>query len=495
MKVALINPSTPTLRMPAELFDLLRAKAEALLHLYRNVIEDSRKEIKPQPDMYQISEGLLCIASVARHAGHHVEYFQQDFLIDTNQWNNAIKTIASTFDIVGITVLTPTYPSAVRIVENLKSINPHIYVIGGGPHVSVCDVDAVKEGFDAVIRGEGEEIFAEFLEAFENQTSFEHILGLTHKVDGKICRHEDNARCLDGKDFPIPEFELVSSELRRVSTVRISSSRGCGNNCLFCFESRYWKTVRTVPQDRFIECIDKFWRSSEFNLIELSDSSFGAKFEESMDMLKRIASENYDIFFACEMRADKINRQIVDALVKAGFVGVFVGVETGSTELLKKMGKNETPYMMLDALKMLKGKIPIVHTSWMVGFPGENYDTLKDTYTYLEQLYKEELILESRPRVFIPYPGTPIFREPKNFGVTITTRDWEKYTRFSFPPVHRLENLSELEIWSAFIAVFSIGLKYICRRANINPIDYIDTDRLEAFKGHYGQYGKLVTSI
>jgi radical SAM superfamily enzyme YgiQ (UPF0313 family) len=491
VKVALINPSIPRMKLPADLFGLLKAKAEALLLVYKNIIQDSGKEIKLQPDIYQISEGLLSIASVAEDAGYFVEYFQQDFLMDINQWNNTIKTIASDFDIVGITVLTPSYPSVIKIIKELKSMNPEIFVIGGGPHVSICDIEAVNDGFDAIIRGEGEIVFAELLRALENPVEIEKIHGLTHKVGNKICRHKDNIRYLEGKDFPIPAFELIPPELRKVSTSRISSSRGCDNSCLFCFESRYWKGIRIMSQDRFMECIEKFTNYSKFNSIELSDSSFGARYKETMELLRRIIKEDYNMFFACEMRADNINRSIVNQLEKAGFIGVFVGVESGSMELLKKMGKNETPSIILKALNILKGKIPVVHTSWMIGFPGENYVTLNETYTFLERICQNELTLESRPRVFIPYPGTPIFKEPQRFGMTITTRDWEKYTRFSFPPIHRLRNMSELEIWSAFLCAFNIGLKYICSRAGIDPLDYIDVNKLVSFEGHYGQYEKL----
>jgi len=491
MKIALINPSIPRMNLPADLLDLLKAKAEALLLVYKNIIQDSCKEIRLQPDIYQISEGLLSIASVTQDAGHCVEYFQQDFLIDTNQWNDTIKRIASDFDIVGITVLTPSYPSVIRMVKELKSINPEIYVVGGGPHVSVFDIEAVNDGFDAIIRGEGEIIFAEFLKEFRNPTKVENIHGLTHRVGRKICRHRDNIRFLEGKDLPIPSFELIPSELQKVSTVRISSSRGCDSRCLFCFESRYWKGIRVMSQDRFLECIEKFSNYSEFNTIELSDSSFGARHKETEEILRRVIKEDYDIYFACEMRADNINKRIVNLLEKAGFIGIFIGVESGSTEILKKMGKNETLNTILKALRILKGKIPIVHTSWMVGYPGENYDTLNETYTFLEEIYRNKLTLESRPRVFIPYPGTPIFKEPQRFGVTIISKDWEKYTRFSFPPIHKLDNMSELEIWSAFLCLFNIGLKHICNMAGLDPLDYIDVSKLVSFEGYYGQYEKL----
>jgi len=59
----------------------------------------------------------------------------------------------------------------------------------------------------------------------------------------------------------------------------------------------------------------------------------------------------------------------------------------------------------------------------MVGFPGETWETVRDTV---------DLMLECGPDEFavhplIPYPGTPLFRQPDSFGITAIDSDFSRY--------------------------------------------------------------------
>ena len=73
-------------------------------------------------------------------------------------------------------------------------------------------------------------------------------------------------------------------------------------------------------------------------------------------------------------------------------------------------------------------------------------------------------------RFFVPYPGTPCGRNPKQYGITLLTRDWSHYDRLSFP-VYRLDSLSEFEIYYGFLFASAIQLQAYVDRLGIDSKD------------------------
>ena len=64
-------------------------------------------------------------------------------------------------NIIGISVLTPTVNSSIKLLRNLKEKNSKSLFVAGGIHASSFPDDMICAGFDFVIRGEGELTFYE----------------------------------------------------------------------------------------------------------------------------------------------------------------------------------------------------------------------------------------------------------------------------------------------------------------------------------------------
>ena len=65
----------------------------------------------------------------------------------------------------------------------------------------------------------------------------------------------------------------------------------------------------------------------------------------------------------------------------------------------------------------------MVRVYLLVGFPGETWHTVEETIN---------LMLECRPDEFsiyplIPYPGTPIYEQPDQYGITAISDDFSQY--------------------------------------------------------------------
>ena len=59
----------------------------------------------------------------------------------------------------------------------------------------------------------------------------------------------------------------------------------------------------------------------------------------------------------------------------------------------------------------------------IVGLPGENRETVEDTKKFITEAKPDSVSLYT----FIPYPGTPIWKDPEKFDMEIIEKDFKNY--------------------------------------------------------------------
>jgi len=434
-----------------------------------------------------VRTGLLSIAAYLEKYGYHVDYCPLNYYYakDSQQaskseeeWLKSIlKKHVSSDKVVGITCTTPEFKGALRVLKICKEINPNIVTVMGGYHVTFQDLNTLQNKFvDIVVRGEGEETMLEITKNYEKGKDFSSIKGITYRsADDKVIKNPGRPP-LDLKSLPIPAYHLLPKDALKSIRVAIMLSRGCPYNCSFCVEGRFWKhkiRYRSINQVinelRYIK--DKF----KLNFVHLADSSCDLHYEKINKLCNYLIKNDVDIFLSCNIRADsyRILGKIYDKMKKAGFIEFLLGVESGSDIQLQRLNKGITFNDVLTTLKVLNEKhIPFIRSYWMIGGPGENHQTATETVKKLDYLYEKELIYDSLVRIFTPYPGLDIFDNPSMYGITILTYDWDRYRRFSFPPVHRLVDLNEYELCNYIFLMKSIQIKHYAKWAGMEKECY-----------------------
>ena len=73
-------------------------------------------------------------------------------------------------DIVGCTAITPAIYKAERVLQIAKEVNPQIVTVLGGIHGTFMYPQVLKEApwIDAIVRGEGEQVFLNLVSAVED---------------------------------------------------------------------------------------------------------------------------------------------------------------------------------------------------------------------------------------------------------------------------------------------------------------------------------------
>ena len=149
-------------------------------------------------------QGLAYIAAYLRRSGKYGVNIGVN-IIDMNARSIELKDIPwRDWDIVGISGDTSRHNAVLEIAAHAKYAGRIVVV--GGYHATFMDEDTLRTGnVDYVVRGEGEEIFAELLEALTEGGDVSKVKGISYlDSDGNLVRTPDALPVQQLNDLPMP---------------------------------------------------------------------------------------------------------------------------------------------------------------------------------------------------------------------------------------------------------------------------------------------------
>jgi radical SAM superfamily enzyme YgiQ (UPF0313 family) len=182
--------------------------------------------------------------------------------------------------------------------------------------------------------------------------------------------------------FPLREFiDFYQNKGMKVYAY-LENERGCPFHCTFCAAPRIVKErpiEATVAEAEFLlsQGIDTFY---------LIDFTFGINWRKSKQLLKAFQElrKRYPKFqFRCITRVDFFNQEMAKLLKDAGCYEIGFGIETSSSEVLKKMNKKTTREQNLQAIEIAAKVGLAVRLFLIVGLPGED---IKDLIRFLHEV-------------------------------------------------------------------------------------------------------------
>lgn len=290
--------------------------------------------------------------------------FKPDFLV---------LNVASTTLEKDLSILT----QASELLENT------VVIVKGAPFNfgSYVTIQKYPE-IDIALRGEIEEAFEEIIQ----YKDLKDIKGITYQVNNKIVSTADRELKDNLDHLPFLDRDLIDNNLylkpdtKKPQTI-IRVEKGCPNHCFVCLATPlYGKNARYKSVELVIEeveeCIEKY---NIRDFIFWSDL-FTADLTWVQKLCRSIIEKGLKINFSANTRVDTIDFETMTLLKKAGCDMLYVGVESGSQEILDKMGKRITIAQIKETISLIKkAKIPI-YAYYIIGLPWETRKTLSETY-------------------------------------------------------------------------------------------------------------------
>jgi len=322
-------------------------------------------------------------------------------------------------DVVGISVKSQTFASA-RIVARLaKELSRETTVIVGGPHPSLAGPDMLDDAdIDIAVRGEGEQTIVELLEAIDAGRELSNVRGIMFAGRGMVVETLPRGLIEDLDSLPFPAAgaeELLRDYSRYPATAfrNIFATRGCPYRCFFCGSHGIWgRKVRFRTPENVVAEIRKLQRRG-LRFVHFDDDTFGVNRKYVAELCAAIAAGCPKLRWSCEIHVKLARPEVIAMMKKAGCYSIQLGVESGSDEMLRRIGKDIAigeALLAADAIK--RAGIELV-AFFMVGFSDETEATLAETAAAMERIDADVLVYS----IFTPYPGTEAYKVCRERGL------------------------------------------------------------------------------
>jgi len=380
------------------------------------------------------------LLSIARLVDKDYKVKIIDQRIDKNWKKHLLKELNQNPLCVATTCMTGMpIKSALEISKFVKD-NSNIPVIWGGQHPTILPEQCLKnKNIDIVVRGEGEITFYQLVKALDKNKPLKNIKGISYKKNKKIIRNPDR-EFADLNKLPSLPYHLINikdylTKRLNVPSLYMETSRGCPNNCGFCYNKFFNKYQwRALSSENVIKNIKHAVDNLQIKNIFFYDDNFFVNARRAKDIVKGIIREKFDIIWEPQGSdinyVNQLNNKYLKLLEQSRCSRLTFGVESGSKRILDLINKKISPKKVLDLNKKLSKYKMTANYNFMGGFPTETSGDLRKTVNLsLKLLEQNKNATISNILIYTPYPGTDLYTIDSKYGFKQpqTMEGWVNY--------------------------------------------------------------------
>lgn len=350
----------------------------------------------PAPISHRTAEenlGLGYLASVLRSNGYDVLIYDA-WLNDWTPEELAAKIIASPMPLfVGMSTYQSNMEQALKTLKIVKNSRDIKFVAGGfGPTFS--PELFLDNGFDYIIRDEGEIAICQLAAALQTNEGINEIAGLGYKQAGRVqCNPIKKLSC-DLDMLPMPARDTLDLVVSKRTPVHLLSARGCTGYCSFCSINAFFNLSKSKKwRGRSIENIIsemRYLKSLGVQHIKVIDDSF-VDGDRDIEWCKEFSYQMQQNGLAFDLRgsirADRVTDDVLAVLKRAGFFSFSCGIENFSSTALKRMTKAASVEQNCNALDLFKKHDFYVQAGQILFDPYTTLSELQENYEYMRHYY------------------------------------------------------------------------------------------------------------
>jgi anaerobic magnesium-protoporphyrin IX monomethyl ester cyclase len=415
---------------------------------------DPPHKLFPGLRMWTPSFGLLQLGAYLEREGVKVQII--DATVLPNPWKDLSTFVSeSKADVIGITCsATCLSPEAIQAIRLCRNFSPHSIIVAGGSHFTLMAETILQElkELDYIVLGEGEIAFSQFLEDLSRRGKGKGVKSIAYRENGKIVLNERQPPVPNLDSLPLPAYHLIDVETEAYywhgmgrRTFGISTSRGCGDRCAYCSETRFWEGVwRGRSGKKIVEEISYLHRQYGKTLFVFNENTFNWSRKRVEEFLDELRKSGLRIHFWFQSRIKDIIRDedLIPEMKRLGLYEVMLGIESIQPDVLHRYEKQQSREMAQKAIDILRKNKIMVMANIMFGDWSDSETTIREAFQFVKS-QSDFLVLT----LTTPLPGTRYFEEAERLG-RIRERDLGKYdfmhpvvdTNFlSAEEVHRLQ--------------------------------------------------------
>lgn len=364
--------------------------------------------------------GLGYIASVLENDGHKVSFYDLTKAPLSDEKFKKYVSEASP-ELIGISLMCRALPEVRRLVYNIRKVSDVPICLGGPQATTLPEFTLEYTKADFAVIGEGELTTKELVSHLEEGGgNFSEINGLAFFGNKKVNINKPRGLIKDLDQIPFPAWHLmppseykiapVLSHAKRYPIAPLVTTRGCPYNCNFCGGPIIWKRrFRMRSPKNVVDEIEMLMKRYGVKEIFISDDNFTLIKEHAIGICNEILERNLNISWACPngVRVDRLDRELLQIMKKAGCHLIGLGIESGNQEILNRANKHLDLKLVSKVVKEAKQIGITTYGFFIIGLLGENPQTIRQTIDFAKGLPLDRAWFN----ILVPYPGTEIFTE------------------------------------------------------------------------------------
>lgn len=344
----------------------------------------------------KFNPAIAILSALARSRGHRTSLLLVRDRI--SRWRIARTLLRVRPHVVAFSCTTSQWPAVRTIGAFVKRWSGARTLVGGVHPTLVPDEVLADPWVDAVCVGEGEEAFAEYLDAVSAGQPIDSIQNLhVRGADGRIHRNPIRPASEDLDSLPFWDLDLFGLErfrqandygfLGRPGFFPFLAGRGCPFRCTYCcnrnlldlYGSGKGPFVRKRSLDSIID---------ELRILKDQHGAAGIEFWDEMLVPSEAWAEAFSDRYAREValpftlaiRPERATRPVLEHLRAAGCDMVMMGVECADEAFRRRvLNRTMTNARIEEAFSDCR-ELGIKTLAWnMIGLPGETAEMIRGT--------------------------------------------------------------------------------------------------------------------
>lgn len=317
------------------------------------------------------------------------------------------RILDSRAKIIGFSVYSTTKLMSLELARRIKAKEPDTYIIFGGTECqrridgnNLIQQDCV----DFLFFDEADEALGELIELLVKGGDLSSCKGMAYKKNGLVIDtgYRSPLKNLDSLPFvDFSQFDLCSYKDQDPVVLKIATSRGCPEQCVYCSTKASVEKFRTMSGERIFQEIVHQAKSFKKGInkdrvlyLFFSDLLLNANVEVFKEWTARLAEarkEGKDLkdinikWYGQIILRNDMPGELLENVKESGCNILNYGVESGSNKVLKDMKKRINAQGMERAIRQIyEAGIP-ARGNFMFGFPTETEEDFEQTLQFLER--------------------------------------------------------------------------------------------------------------
>lgn len=281
------------------------------------------------------------------------------------------KILESKAQVIGFSCYLWNIKKTLNICRRLKKINPDLKIVLGGPEVSprAEEILAQEKAVDVVVRGEGEESFAQLASQMGRTITVDlsGVKGISFRKGTEIIHNPDRPFLRNVGDIPSPYLSgLVNLKDKDIVDVPLETMRGCSSRCHYCYYHKNFPVARYFSLSR-VEKELKLILSHKPHEVYLMDPTFNSNFQRAKKILKIFIRYNQGANLHVELKAELVNEEMARLLSQANAYNIEIGIQSTNLKTLKAINRRFNKEKFIKGIRCLN-KFKLYYETFMPRF-------------------------------------------------------------------------------------------------------------------------------